>query len=294
MTRYLYSLVRCVPDPRTGEFINIGAIVGDPATGDWSLRQVSNESRVLKLAGPADLEAVHGFLARIGQQIYPNPTLFDEPDPLDEAWLQALFHNHRNVVQISAPMPIVADNAEQALDLLFDQVIIDPTAQPRSSPSITKHRILSAIREAYTAADIDYHLQMPKAEIHVGEHIHTQVDFAIGNGSTVQLAQGWSFQRLGLQELSTQVKAWGYALARLREGERARVISSDGHISNVDPGVDLEVVVAPPLTSDQTDVYEEAGQVFSELHVTVRSLDDASAVGRRAAELLEASASQDG
>ena len=39
MGRYVYSLVRCVPDPRTGEFVNVGAIAGDPFTGDWSVRQ---------------------------------------------------------------------------------------------------------------------------------------------------------------------------------------------------------------------------------------------------------------
>ena len=38
--RYVFSLVRCVPNPRTGEFVNVGAIAGDPESEDWSVRQV--------------------------------------------------------------------------------------------------------------------------------------------------------------------------------------------------------------------------------------------------------------
>jgi hypothetical protein len=287
MNRYIYALVRCVPDPRTGEFVNVGAIAGEPGTDDWSIRQVGNESRVLKLAGPADLEAVHGFLARIQMKIDRSRTLLWEleTDPLDERWLQALYHDHRNVVQLSPPAPLVADDAEQALDLLFEQMIIDPVTQPRHL-IVTKHRIMSAIRKSYQAANVDVSLMQPKVELHVGEHVHAQIDFAIGNGSTVQLAQGWSFQRTELQELSTQVKAWGYALLRLRDGEQARVIASDGHLSTISQDVDLEVVIAPPITSEQRSAYDEAEQVFTELDVRLLELNDADAVGRRASELL--------
>ncbi len=287
MTRYWYSLVRCVPDPRTGEFVNVGAIAGDPVSGDWSIRQVSNESRVRRLAGAAELEAVHGFLARVGLEIDQNRSRLEEEaaDPLGESWLQTLFHDHRNVVQLSPPTPMVADDAEQALELLFDQLVIDPVTQPRSH-AITKHRIVAQIREAYQASAIDVRYWRPRAEIHVGSHLRTQLDFAVGNGKTVQLTQGWSFQRTGLEELSTQVKAWGYALQRLRENEPARIIAADGAISSVDADVDLEVVVAPPLNAQQTEAYEESAQVFAELNVSVRDLGDVGTVGRRAAELL--------
>lgn len=287
MSRYLYSLVRCVPDPRTGEFVNVGAIAGDPSTGDWSVRQVSSENRVRKLAGPAALLAVHGFLARIGDQIdsLQADTLEGTDDLLSENWLQGLYHDHQNVVQLSAPAPIVADDAEQALEILFSRQIIDPVSQAREG-SLTKHRALHDIRRAYQRAAVDPHLVRQRVELLVGDRVHTSLDFAIANGSAVQLTQGWSFQGTLVSAVSEQVKAWAYALKCLRDGLDSRVVSADEQVSNVEGDVDLQVVVIEPRTPEQQLVYQEALQVFAQIDAAVRGLEDVDAVGRRAAELV--------
>jgi DUF3037 family protein len=287
MNRYLYALVRCVPNPRTGEFINIAAIAGRPEIGDWSIRQVGNESRVRKLAGAVELEAVHGFLARVGLEIDKQQVLLDEEvgEPLGEDWLRQLHHDHRNVVQLSAPAPIVADNAEHALDILFASQIVDPVSQQRGF--ITKHRVLAAVREAYSLAGIRDAFVRPRVEVYVGGHVHTPVDFAIGNGVVVQLTQGWSFQKAGVDEVSKQVKAWGYALRLIRDGEDARVVGSDERLTPVLRDVDIQVVVASPRTREQTVVFNEAQQVFTELHIKVHDLEDVAAVGTRAAQLIQ-------
>src|SRR5680860_1531130 len=44
-----FSVIRFVPDPAKGEFVNIGAIAGDDATGDWELRLVSSPKRAKAL-----------------------------------------------------------------------------------------------------------------------------------------------------------------------------------------------------------------------------------------------------
>ncbi|MGH3381029.1 MAG: DUF3037 domain-containing protein [Actinoallomurus sp.] len=287
MSRYLYCLVRCVPNPQTGEFVNYGAIVGDPVSGDWSVRHVSSEKHVRKLADPATRSAVHSFLADIGEQIEEDRVLADTSGEsrLSEAWLEALHYDHRNVVQLTPPTPIVAGNAEQALDLLFRHMIIDPVSEPHTQ--LTKKRVLAELREVYRNASIGGHLLREKPELYVGGHVHTAVDFAIGNGRVVQLTQGWSFQRATAEGISTEVKAWGYALGRLREaGEDARIIDAHSRSSPIDTGVDLEVVVVPPLTSAQEQVYDEARQVFGQVGAQVSTLDDVRGVGVRAAELL--------
>jgi len=292
MSRYLYALVRCVPNPRTGEFINMAAIAGRPDTGDWSVRQVGNESRVRKLAGAEELQAVHGFLTRVGLEIDKRQHLFEEGfgEPLGEDWLQQLYHDHRNVVQLSTPTPIVAENAEQALDIIFSRQIIDPVSQQRNF--ITKHRVLAELRDAYTRAKIDNALIRPKVEIYVGGHVHAPVDFAIANGTAIQLTQGWSFQKASVDEVSTQVKAWGYALRLLRDGEDARVIGPDERLASVFHDVDLQAVIASPRTPQQVAVYEEANQVFTELDVSVHDLAAVDAVGIQAAKLLHGSSSR--
>lgn len=287
MSRYVYSLVRCVPDPRTGEFVNVGAIAGNPATGDWSVRQLSSENRVRKLAGPTALQAVHGFLARVGVQIDSlQAGMFEgAAEPLSESWLQDLYHDHRNVVQLSVPTPIVAEDAEQALEILFSRQIIDPVSQAREG-SLTKHRALHDLRRAYQRAAIDPHLVRQRVELHVGDRVHTSMDFAIANGTTLQLTQGWSFQGAQIGAVGEQVKAWAYALKCLRDGLESRVVGVDDWISSVAHDVDLEVVVIRPRTLEQRSVYDEAEQVFTQLDATMHDLGDVDAVGRTAAELV--------
>jgi hypothetical protein len=262
----------------------MAAIAGRPEIGDWSIRQVSNESRVRRLAGASEIGAVHDFLARVGLEI-DNQDFNDTADtPLTEAWLNQLHHDHRNIVQMSSPAPIVADDAEGALDVVFGRLIIDPVSQTRRF--ITKHRVLAELRDAYRRADVDTSLVRSRVEVFVGQHIHIPVDFAVANGVAVQLTQGWSFQKAGIDEVSTEVKAWGYALHRLRDGDDARVLADDTRVSQIGRDVDIQVVVAPPLTRQQRDVFEEAEQVFGELNVTVNDLDSVDDVGRRAAALV--------
>src|SRR6478752_7286823 len=100
MGRYRYSLVRCVPEPRTGEFINIGAIAGSYGEGDWSTRQISNLQRAAKLCGNDQLGAVAEFLAEVTRQISDaDESLF----PLQDSWLDTMAAEWRNVVQLSPP-----------------------------------------------------------------------------------------------------------------------------------------------------------------------------------------------
>lgn len=291
--RYLYTLVRCVPDPRTGEFINIGAIAGDAQTGDWAVRRVSSEKRAIKIAGADTLQAVHGFLARAEEAIEMQETLFDQADNsgrdyLTEEWLHELYRDHRNVVQLAVPTPMLATSAEEALDLIFERMIIDPVTEPRTSGA-TKKAVFAGVRAAYVQALLPPDMVRQRAEMYVGANLHSPVDFAIANGAAVQLTQTWSFQVNGIDEISTQVKAWAYAMSRVRDGETARILSdSDSRNSTIASDVDLQVVVAPPKTHHQMQAFEEANQVFRDLNAEVNDTESADHVANRAKELIGA------
>jgi hypothetical protein len=106
---------------------------------------------------------------------------------------------------------------------------------------------------------------------------------------TVCRQHGRQHQGAQADVISEQVKAWGYALTRLREGMQARLIDANDAVAGVAAGVDLQVVVAPPVTSgqgDQQEAYQEASQVFAQLGASVHDLADVSQVGQRAAEIL--------
>src|SRR5487761_1117631 len=128
--RFVYSLIRFVPDPARGEFVNVGAIVGSEESSEWQSRQVDNLVRARAIDEHKSLDAVWSFLDRIGRQIddydRSQHTLFDSGPALSEDWLHQEFIEHRNVVQLSPPAPMVASSADEALDRIFDQMVIDP------------------------------------------------------------------------------------------------------------------------------------------------------------------------
>ncbi|MEU6716025.1 DUF3037 domain-containing protein [Nonomuraea sp. NPDC046802] len=286
MSRYLYSIVRCLPDPRTGEFVNFGAIAGNPETGDWSIRQLSKVDRIRKFAGTQALEAAASFLFEVDAEIDQSRSGLEEGlDPLGEKWLHDMHRNHRNVVQLSMPAPILADSAEEALEIVFTHLIIDPITEPRERP-VTKYDLNRELRQAYCQAHVAESFVRPRAQIHIGAHVHSSIDFAVANGHTVQLTQAWSFRRAQLDDVSQQVKAWAYAMERLRGGEEARVVDTQNRISTIAHDVDLQVVIATPTTPEQVAAYDEAEQVFAGLNADVHPLEHVEAVGRRAAQLI--------
>ncbi|MFI0417633.1 DUF3037 domain-containing protein [Spongiactinospora sp. 9N601] len=287
MSKYLYSIVRCLPDPRTGEFVNVGAIAGDPRTGDWAVRRVSNTERIKRFAPNAAIDVTDRFIVRLTSQIAEAREALETSDslPFDEQWLQRLHHDHRNIVQLSPPAPIVANHAEAALDIIFRHMIIDPASQQRPV-TIRKSEVIEDLRKAYVDAQIPAHLLRPRSEVFIGDKLHSNVDIAIANGEVMQLAQGWSFRVTHLDRVITQVKAWGFALERLRIGDEARLVDTEGRLSSVARDVDLQIVIATPETSEQEAAYEEADQVFRMLHAGVHPVEDVAAVGARAAGLV--------
>ena len=47
--KHVYSLIRYVPDPVRGEFINVGAIAGCDESSEWEIRQVANPARARRI-----------------------------------------------------------------------------------------------------------------------------------------------------------------------------------------------------------------------------------------------------
>lgn len=286
MGRYIYSIIRCLPEPRTGEFMNVGAVVGDPTSGDWSIRQLSRTDRARRFAGDA-FEVAISFINRLGQELDARQEAMERGgDPLGEEWLTALHHDHRGIVQLSPPAPLIAEDSTKALELIFTHMIVETVAQPRQA-GITRNVLTSSLREAYRQARIADDLIRPRAFLHVGGHVRARLDFAIANGRAVQLTQAWSFRLADMGDVATHVKAWGYALERFREGDPAQVIDANGNVSTIDPSVDLQVVVATPETPTQRAAYNEAEQVFQDLGAKVHPLEEVAEIGRRAAELIK-------
>ena len=257
MMRFIYSLIRFVPDPARGEFVNVGAIVGSDDSSEWQLRQVSNPARARGLDDERALDLVWAFCDRVGADIdrFDDSLhgLFDADIELSEDWLETLHTQHRNVVQLSPPTPMAADSADEALDRLFSQMILDP-ARHRRSTVTTKHGVLAAMRSAYRECGLRRNRRfVERARLSTVDH-SMPVDFAVVNGRALQLVQTWSFQAADQQALAQQVRCWGWVMHRTRM-EGGHLNGSGEQVCEVNRDIPITAVYVPPAPEEDSDAF---------------------------------------
>jgi Protein of unknown function (DUF3037) len=279
---YCYSLIRFVPDPARGEAINIGAIAGDDDGRDWDLRLVSNYRRAKAIDAEGVFPAALAFTATLQEHVSAVDRLAvgSTTEPMSARLLDALSTDMRNVLQVSRPSPLVADSAEGALDLVFEELLVEPEA--RRFAFAKKHPALKAIRAAYASHGLAGKT-VATARVESGPY-ETTFDFAVHDERVVQLTQCWSFQLPNQAELAEQVRAWAWTVHELRSHGGSLVL----HDARLPIREDLSVgvVYIPPLESQPDAAFREASAAFAELDAEAVTTDDADALSTRAEELL--------
>lgn len=291
MSRFIYSVIRYVPDAASGEFVNIGAIVGSEEQGRWALKNARSLTlaRHLGRAHSKDtLPQAIAFVQQLASDVDSSNEQIEEgsssENVLTEAWLMQRHERLQNIVQLSRPTPIIAEDAEEALSLVFDEFIVDHDEQPRDYAN--KATAMAALRRAYAALGLQRGQQTFERIQVRGAHHPADFDFGVANGRAVQLAQTWSFQVPAQDKVAEAIRAWGWSVGDIRHsggqvsmGARTVVVPAD---------VDIEVLYVPPRSADENDFFKEASSVFGALQVKAAPLAEAAAVGRRAKDLLAA------
>jgi hypothetical protein len=283
---YLYSMLRFVPDPARGEFINLGAVAGDDDARDWELRLIQNPKRAKAIDDEDRLSVALAFVGKVEDHI----ASLDHDGgagagavPISAQMLTTWAEEMRNVVQFTPPAPVVAGSAEDALDLVFAELVVDPAA--RTFRFERKHRALGSTRRAYRQHGVPEEATTERAKVSAGPY-HGAFDFAVFNGRVVQLVQCWSFQLPNQEDLAEEVKAWAWVVREVRNG--GGTIRVGAEEMDVPRGDDLDVasVFIPPVGDQPTYAFEEAQAAFQEVRVRPVTVDEVDAVGERAAHLL--------
>ncbi len=289
--RFVYSLIRYVPDPIRGEFVNVGAIAGSDESSEWAIRQVENSTRARKLDDRGSLSAVWSLIDRLGAEVDAHeeainmPTLEEPRVRLSEEWLADLQSRHKNVVQLSVPLPMIAESASGALDRVFAELIVDPARRPGSE---NKHPALAAARRAYREVGLQKNQNFFESVVLAAGHHRQRLDFAVANGRVVQVAEAWSFQVTNQEKLAEHIKSWGWTMNALQE--RGGVIHVADKELEVPGDVDIAVVYVPPV--EETAGLEDARGVFERLKARQLEVGHAEELGEVAASLLSAEADQ--
>lgn len=284
---FQFSLIRFVPDPARGEFVNIGAVAGSDDAQEWELRLVSNLSRAKALDDRGVLSKAFEYAAGLEDHISALDALpaTGASEPISSELIRQRSKEMHNVVQFSTPAPVAADSAEAALELVFDQLVLDEAR--KSFPFEKKHRAQGAARRAYRVHDVPAGAVRERAPIRSGV-FDGVFDFAVHNGRTVQLAQCWSFQLPNQTDLAEQVKAWSWLVHEVRQagGE----LTTDGSEVEVPHDLDIFAIAIPPVSGVESSAYQEARAAFAENDVVELSPEDADQVGERAAQALSTAA----
>ena len=285
--RHVYSLIRFVPDPARGEFINIGAVAGSEESSDWAVRQISNFVRARALDESSALNGVWAFVDRLGKEIDEYQLgldqLFGPQQDLSEDWLAMLHRDHRNVVQLTYPIPMVAESAEDALDRVFDLMIVDPSQ--RRYRFRKKNEAIAALRRAYRAHEIDRESEICEGVTLSTSDYQVRFDFAITNGKALQLAHAWSFQVPNQDSLAEHVKSWGWTVQDT-QARGGNITTRDGVRFKVPHDIDIEAVYIQPEANQEVRALTEAISVFDSLGINRVPLESVCQVAERAAILL--------
>ena len=286
--RYMYSAVRFVPDPVRGEFVNVGILAGSDESSEWDIRMVENLKRARALDDEVLLPLVWHFVDDIGRKVdrYTEAiqtNLFETDEKrLSEEWLTQLSEEARNVVQLSAPAVIVADDIDEAINILFDQLIVEPKA--RRFPFKKKNVALAATRAAYREAGLRVSEHFMEGVSVKGQHHKERFDFVVANGSAVQLAQTWSFQVPNQEDIAEQVKAWAWTVSDIRQ--HGGMAEAEARQIAVPSDVDIEVVYVPPAVDGPRQVLNEALAAFEKIKVQAVESEQAGTVGQEASRLI--------
>lgn len=283
---YCYSVLQFCPDPARGEAVNIGAVAGDDQTGDWSLRLIQNFRRAKAIDDRDRLPLALSFAATVEAHVSATEQLpgAAEREALSRGLLGQWSEEMRNVVRVTPPTPIVADSAESALDIVFEELLVDPTAQRRQIA--TKHRALSLTLSAYRGAQIPEAALKQRVAIETGPY-DAKFDYAVLNGRVLQLVQCWSFQIPNQEDLAAEVRAWAWVVRELREhgGE----LRHGGASVAIPAGnaLDIASVYMPPrIGQNETHAFDEAVAAFEETQVESVPADGVREVADRAAARL--------
>lgn len=273
-----------MPDPIRGEFVNVGAIVGSDESSEWAVQQVDNPLRARHLDDRGTLPAAWAFIDHVGRDIdaFERMVLTGQESKveLSEDWLHRLHTQHNNIVQVSEPLPIMAESIEEAIETVFGQLIVDPAKRTGGS---TKHPALAAMRRAYREAGLVGSV-LQGATLEADGH-RERIDFGVANGRVVQIAQTWSFQVADQDLLARNVRAWGWAVKAVQD-HGGHLATSDRGELEIPRDVDVEVLYIPNDREGDRSAIDDARSVFASLGANQVAMNDASEVADRAADLL--------
>jgi hypothetical protein len=220
MTVTYYSVVKFIPDPLSGESVNIGLIVFSPE-GEYG-RAVFDDSerRARRIAPGANL----AFLDQVERELrdaLPRPTGQKTLGLAGRGWdseaLWRLSRDSQNVLQFSEPLAST-EEPERLVHRLKEIYLpaLAGRSRSRDALAVRRHVRRDLVRVGLSAwLRDDFEVK--------GRHDRYRFDIAVvrnGNGSADQLIESMTLAKADTEATRRELDALGYALYDLRNAER--------------------------------------------------------------------------
>ena len=115
---------------------------------------------------------------------------------------------------------------------------------------------MRAIQAAYEYYELEPQKDFVARPIVRGGPIEAEFDFAVRNGSVIQLAQAFSFERSGAERLSEQIAVWGWAVNGLRDDKQCGTVMLENRTVPISGSVDVVVVYVEPVGAEMRHAFE--------------------------------------
>lgn len=179
---YNYAVVRFLPYPEAGEFVNVGVVAQSPITGffDFRILGAPKTSRVhgffpeLQLAHYKDaIKNCETELSRMREEIgiFGGSAQQMAIDPaLSAALFRELIRPRETVIRFSSAGTVLADDADVFITELYERYVLrmfasepeyqEEIMQRRVATTLRKHRLGAHFRDAKVGNE-DYHVHFP-------------------------------------------------------------------------------------------------------------------------------------
>lgn len=215
-------ILRYVPDPVRGEFVNVGVLVGSDGA-DWAIRSMSSFARANRLGGNASL--IRPVLNTLGTRVSVTndrtPSSFQgfremaSVRPLSELAIADLSAHYNNALQISPPMPAYGTSADEVASMLFTHLVLENIREPHSRPRTQMlNDFAKALTRSWRGENALPLLRNPV--VRIGRQ-RQSFDFALHDNKVEQIAHVISLNRKDLALVEQEISAWNFNVRLIRD-----------------------------------------------------------------------------
>lgn len=244
-----YSVVQYLPDPRTGERINIGVVAF--AEDEASARFLKNWERVSRFA-PEDITFLKEFAKELETSVEDEDQIELEHfngGALNEELVREIANGWKNSIQLTAPRGSLRSVSE-TLEFITEKFLRDPPKKQRNRGRRTAAKLTAgAVRTALEERLGSRGAQMLRRNYMVhGRHDDHSFDIAVVNGGPDLLAHAVSFEIKQTKSLDRLVDATLWAI---------------DDVKTRDPEFPVGMAALPPR--EENNIFEHAREVVTGL-----------------------------